>query len=361
MRQEGIVANRAYINKNNESRTLGLSTQTPFFFASIHPQTEIGLGATLCTLTGEKLIFKRLHSTDLGPAGIVGGQCDVYEARREDGSMYRKLVVNDCCDQTTSTAPIGFSFSSSFPILSAPITQRIPIGTSKIFCRKCGEVLLDDSLFCHRCGEQVILPNAIPDPSPGISSKAQSNHRGNVKKGSSSQSNKTHISTENAKPITSTKSINPNKKAHGMVWYGFLVHFALIAGAILNAVYGFGYLTGSVYSSTISGQVTAEEVYIHYGSALQTTDIIYGFFLIGFAILAFILRYKLKNYKKDALKFIFVFYSISVVIPLMYSITVTLITSESFATNAVSSLIISLFFLFFNTRYFKKRSYLFIR
>ena len=332
MKTEGIVANRGFINKNNECRTLGLSTQTPFFFASAPNETEERLGEILCTSYGEKLTFRRLHSTDLGPAGIVGGACDVYESRTEDGRMYRKLVVNDYCDQTTSVAPIGFSFSPFFNLtLSNPIIQSSSADASRIFCRKCGEALFGDSLFCHKCGEKVI------------------------------QTNNSQNSTKKAQPSNSAKPVVSDKKPLGMAWYGFLIHFALIVGAVLNIIYSIGYFTGSIYSSQTSGQVTAEEVYLYYGSALQILDVLYGIFLIGFAILAFVLRYKLKNYKKDAFKFVCIFYSISAAIPFIYSITVTLITSEAFTASAVSSLIVHLLFLIFNTRYFKKRAHLFIR
>ncbi len=146
----------------------------------------------------------------------------------------------------------------------------------------------------------------------------------------------------------------------GMAWYKFLIYFALIAGAIINILYGFNYISGGIYFVETNGEVSAEQVYAFYGAGLQVVDILYGVFLLAFAILAFVLRHKLAHYEPDAPKFVKIFYSISAGAPFLYSIIVSVITGQSLAINAIVTLIVGLVFLFANVKYFNKRAHLFV-
>ena len=157
-----------------------------------------------------------------------------------------------------------------------------------------------------------------------------------------------------------TKSLTTNETPLGMAWYKFLIYFALIAGAVINILYGFNYISGGIYFVETNGDVSAEQVYAYYGTGLQVVDVLYGLFLLAFAVLAFVLRHKLANYKPDAPKFVKIFYSISAGAPLLYSIIVALITGQSLAVNAIISLIVGLIFLFANVKYFNKRAHLFV-
>lgn len=156
------------------------------------------------------------------------------------------------------------------------------------------------------------------------------------------------------------KATDLNGKPLGMAWYKFLIYFALIAGAIINIIYSFNYISGSIYFVETNGEVSAEQVYAYYGTGLQVVDVLYGFFLIAFAILAFVVRHKLANYEPDSLKFVKIFYSISAGVPFLYAILVSAITGQSLAVQAVTSAISGLVFLLLNIKYFKKRAHLFV-
>lgn len=145
----------------------------------------------------------------------------------------------------------------------------------------------------------------------------------------------------------------------GMAWYKFLKYFALILGPIFNFIYSLGYLSGSVYMTETNGQVTADQMYAYYGTALQLADVVYGFFLIGFALFALVVRSKLANFDSDAPKFVTIHYSIAAFVPFTYTIIVASITSQPIVDNAFVSLIIALLFLLLNIKYFKKRAHLF--
>lgn len=171
------------------------------------------------------------------------------------------------------------------------------------------------------------------------------------------------VKPQNTSPKATTapiKSVTTNETPLGMAWYKFLIYFALIAGAVINILYGFNYISGGIYFVETNGDVSAEQVYAYYGTGLQVIDVLYGLFLLAFAVLAFVLRHKLANYKPDAPKFVKIFYSISAGVPLLYSIIVALITGQSIAVNAITSLIVGLIFLFANVKYFNKRAHLFV-
>ena len=151
-----------------------------------------------------------------------------------------------------------------------------------------------------------------------------------------------------------------NGQVLGMAWYKFLIYFALIAGAIINLIYSFNYISGGIYFVETNGEVSAEQVYAYYGTGLQVVDVFYGLFLIAFAILAFVLRHKLANYESDSLKFVKIFYSLSAGVPFLYAILVAAITGQSLAVQAVTSAIVGLIFLLLNIKYFNKRAHLFV-
>ena len=122
-------------------------------------------------------------------------------------------------------------------------------------------------------------------------------------------------------------------------------------GAIINIIYSFSYISGGIYFVETNGEVSAEQVYAYYGIGLQVVDVFYGFFLIAFAILAFVVRHKLANYEPDSLKFVKIFYSLSAGVPFLYDILVAAITRQSLAVQTVTSAIVGLVFLLLNINY----------
>lgn len=160
--------------------------------------------------------------------------------------------------------------------------------------------------------------------------------------------------TAKASPIYSTE------KPLGMAWYKFLIYFALIAGAVLNIIYGINYMTGGIYFSQTNGQVSAEDVYYYYGDGLRFVDIAFGLFLIAFAIFGIILRNRLAKFKPDAPKLVYIFYAVSAGGSFLYSILVSAITSTTIGASQIISIIVSIVFLLLNIKYFKKREHLFV-
>ena len=150
-----------------------------------------------------------------------------------------------------------------------------------------------------------------------------------------------------------------NGKPIGMKWYKFLIYFSLFAGALLNFINSFNYLTGSIYLTQANGQITAEDVYAYYGEALRRVDIMFGLFMIAMAIMGLVLRHKLAKYKPDAPKFVYIFYSLSFGASFVYSMLVSTITSISIGASEIGSLIGNVIFLALNIRYFKRRAHLF--
>ncbi|MBE6701026.1 MAG: zinc ribbon domain-containing protein [Ruminococcaceae bacterium] len=150
------------------------------------------------------------------------------------------------------------------------------------------------------------------------------------------------------------------EKPLGMAWYKFLVNFSLIAGAIINIIFGLNYISGGIYLVQTNGEVSAKEVYAYYGTGVKNVDVLYGFLLIAIAILAFTLRYKLANYKPDALKFVQIFYWSSALVPFLYEGVIGIIAEQTISKTSIISLFIGLILLFINIIYFDKRSHLFV-
>ena len=153
--------------------------------------------------------------------------------------------------------------------------------------------------------------------------------------------------------------VDPNAPKLGMKWYKFLIYFALIASAIINFISSFSYFTGSVYLSASNGAISAAQVYAVFG-ALKIIDMVYGAYIVAFAIFALVLRSHLADYSSKAPKMVTVFYVLSVVVPLAYNLLTGAIVGVSIAGDSAVSIIIGLIFLFANIRYFKRRAHLFV-
>ncbi|MBQ7011565.1 MAG: hypothetical protein IJN63_07645 [Clostridia bacterium] len=145
-----------------------------------------------------------------------------------------------------------------------------------------------------------------------------------------------------------------------MKWYKFLISFGLFAGAFLNLIYGLNYVTGGIYLVQTNGQLSADDIYRHYGESLRYTDIAFGIFLIVFAIFGIVLRNKLAKFKSEAPKLVNVFYASSAVGILLYSIVFSTITSTGFDALQIVSAAVSVIIWFANFKYFRNREHLFV-
>ena len=175
----------------------------------------------------------------------------------------------------------------------------------------------------------------------------------------SRQTNTTEAPQET--PVYAPSATNEvNEPPLGMSWYKFLIYFGLFAAAVINIMYGFCYMSGGIYFAQSNGDISAELVYGYYGAGLRVLDVVYGFFLVAFAILAIVVRQKLAHYEPDSLKFIKIYYSLSCGAPFLYAILLFGITGLSLDVQDVILVLGSGGILFWNIKYFEKRAHLFV-
>lgn len=151
-----------------------------------------------------------------------------------------------------------------------------------------------------------------------------------------------------------------NEKELSMKWYKFQISFALIAGAVLNALNALLYITGLVYPSQTDMQVTAEQVYNYYGTGMQVLDITYGVLLIAMAVFGILVRQKLAKYQPDAPKLACIFYALIPAVVIAYTAISVVITSESdVLSQSAVNIALTFTMAILNIKYFKKRAFLF--
>jgi len=151
---------------------------------------------------------------------------------------------------------------------------------------------------------------------------------------------------------------NNNDKPLGMKWYKFLIYFLLFAGALLNLLYGVGYLTGKIYEVTVDG-VTREMVYWYWGDELHILDIIYGILLIAVAVFAIIVRNKLARFETNALKYLDTLYIAATVIGALYAIALVTVISYEISSTEILQVISPIITFGINKDYFAKRKHWF--
>lgn len=218
-----------------------------------------------------------------------------------------------------------------------------------MFCKNCGTQLDDTQKFCANCGTPT-------EQAENVNNAANTNPP--------------------QQPINQGGYYNPVQPSYmpavdmPMKWYKFLIYFALIAGAILNAADGLLYITGYIYEMNGSG---ADLVYTFY-SGMQPVNIIYGIALIGFAAFAIYVRFQLSGYKKNAPMCVTAMYVISAAIAFIYNIATAAILSSKnsvymldIGENVVGLIgqgivvvIVTVIAIALNNIYFKKRKHLFV-
>ena len=189
-----------------------------------------------------------------------------------------------------------------------------------MFCSNCGAQINDGAAFCSNCGASIgATPNAAPydlQPAPT--------------------------------PVA----------AQPMKWFKFLIYFALFAGAALNALSGFRFLTGSLYGDE------KELVYLIF-SDLKTLDMIIGIGTLALAALGIFTRVRLAGYYKNGPKLLSLTYLGGAIVNVIYIIGVYVVLPEMVTelidmSSAISSIVTSVAMIFVNKSYFAKRASLFV-
>ena len=89
-----------------------------------------------------------------------------------------------------------------------------------------------------------------------------------------------------------------------MKWYKFIIYVQLILAPLIDLLNAYTTITGAAYEAEMTGGKNI--VYNMYPS-LETIDKVYGFLLIGIAVLGFIARQKLAKYSNLGPKLYFAF------------------------------------------------------
>ncbi|MBE6571452.1 MAG: zinc ribbon domain-containing protein [Ruminococcaceae bacterium] len=185
------------------------------------------------------------------------------------------------------------------------------------FCGSCGAPLPDENLkFCPKCGAST--DGETPTP-------------------------------QNSIPVI-------EEVKYPMKWFKFLIYFGLFAGAVVNIVQGFLYLTGTIYDMT-SGEGMSELVYSVFGG-LKAVDIIFGIVLIALGIFGIYTRFRLSGYKSNAPTCVYILYGAVAATGLIYTIVVSSMLGE-FIADSVTSIVVSAIMISLNCIYFGKRKSLF--
>ncbi len=150
---------------------------------------------------------------------------------------------------------------------------------------------------------------------------------------------------------------------YSMKWYHFLIYFALWAGAILNSISGFVYLSGYLYGEY------ADIVYDMFPS-LYLLDQIAGVCFIALGVFALYVRRALRKFKAAAPSLLTALYVTNIICSVLYPILIAWILDIEFAkllegnanmpSTLLPSIITSFILTIANYIYFKKREDLFI-
>ena len=199
-------------------------------------------------------------------------------------------------------------------------------------CKKCGSQMGDDQRFCSFCGED----NQVQQGWSG--QDAYNNESMNGYNAAQNQ-----YSFSNSLP---------------MGWYNFLVKFALIAGAVINCIYGILYLTGKVYDMKQDG--SSDLVYLFFKD-LKTLDVIYGLALFALAAFGIFVRSELAKYKADGPKYLYALNGSAAALIFLYALIAgSIIEQSAFSAEVVGSIIGSVSMIVVNKVYFDKRAHLFV-
>lgn len=202
------------------------------------------------------------------------------------------------------------------------------------FCTTCGTKIEDEkTLFCPNCGAKV----------------------GNV----STEGFSTYT-----QPTTSANIQSDRNVKQGMTWFGFLIYFALILGAVSNIILGITYISGDIFYVLSEGHTTAERLYSYFGYEFKLLNVCYGVALLAIGAYGFYVRNRLANYKRNAPTFLFVLYGLGGGAPLLYSNLASEVFHFEIQKESTIAMLTPIIFAFImilvNYIYFTNRKHLFV-
>lgn len=140
-------------------------------------------------------------------------------------------------------------------------------------------------------------------------------------------------------------------------WAMFLSRFALWAGALMNLITAFKFLTGMVYGS----RDDAEMVYAVFGGGLKAVDMISGVLLLVAVVVAVMAALAIIKFKASARPLVIAVYALIIAVNIFYVIATSAILGSSTLDGATAgSTVASIVFLIINIIYFGKRKHIFV-
>lgn len=109
----------------------------------------------------------------------------------------------------------------------------------------------------------------------------------------------------------------------GMKWHKFTIYFVLFLGAICSLIMAIPYFTGKIHAIAVNGTqlvCNSAQIYARY-PMMHTFDILIGIFLISYALLVVITRFKLAGFKKNAPRLLYATIAVSSLIDIAYALT----------------------------------------
>ena len=145
------------------------------------------------------------------------------------------------------------------------------------------------------------------------------------------------------------------KEVQGMKWFKFLIYFALFAGAAINL---------AMLVLEIHNIVAIDDFAVAFASSnfkwAFAVVIVYCIFLLGFAVMLIVTRFRLASFKSDGPILLYVIHFANFVLSLSYCIAASYILGASvFNITQILNLILQAAMFQINYIYFENRADLF--
>lgn len=207
-------------------------------------------------------------------------------------------------------------------------------------CPKCGVSQPAGVKFCMECGARMPVQNDsapnVPYQPPEAPAAGPSASAAPVR----------------APAAPAARAAAPAKPK--MKWFHFLIHFSLWCAAVSN-------LALAVYQLTDGGYGEDAALIYEMLPGLHAISIIHAVFCLFLAIFCIYTRYRLARFRRNGPTCILLLQGAAVLIPFLFSLAEGLLVGAPLS-ECVSffSLLVSLFLVYLNVIYFRKRAHLFI-